>query len=167
MVTAIKERMTTNLQKVKSEGGTRVARIREILQTAMSEAVSEVKAGSGEMGQIAKETIADAKETEEFTKLKDQYTDVQSRLVGLDETLVARYGDRYQTVKQQVAKYWTVAKAWYNKTKAEVKVGAPDPVQRMQIAIGAKMAQAGTATAQQEQTIKQHIEATFRPSDSQ
>jgi hypothetical protein len=162
MATAIKEKVTTNLQKAKSEGSVRVARIREILQTAASQAVSEVKAGSGEIGQIAKETIADAQSTEEFAKVKDQYVGFKARLVNLDDRLNTRYGDRYQTVKQQVAKYWETAKAWYSKTKAEVNVGSPDPVQRMQMAIGAKMAQAGTAAAQQEQTVKQQIEAVVR-----
>jgi hypothetical protein len=162
MATAMQERMTENLQKAKSEGTVRVGRIREILQTAMAQTVSEVKAGSGEIGQIAKDAIADAQETEQFSKVKEQYTGVRARFAVLDEKLNTRYGDRYQSLKQQLGTYWQTAKTWYAKTKAEVNVGAPDPVQRMQIAIGEKMAEGGIGIAQKEQSVKAQIAEAFR-----
>jgi len=55
---SIKDRVATDFQKVKAESGTRATRIREIIQTAVSQTVGEVKAGSGEIGAIAKDTFS-------------------------------------------------------------------------------------------------------------
>jgi len=58
MTDSIKDRIATDFQKTKAEGGTRAARIREIIQTAASQTVSEVKAGSGEIRAIAQDTFS-------------------------------------------------------------------------------------------------------------
>lgn len=161
MTTAVQERIVTDLQKAKSEGGTRVARIREILQTAVAQTVAEVKEGSNEIGQIAKGAIADAQNTEQYAKAKEHYTGLQAKLVNLDGKLAEKYGDRYQQWKQQITKYWETAKGWYGTAKAEGKMGMPDPIQRMQIdlgaKLGAKMAEVGATTFRSNQETKERL----------
>lgn len=96
-------------------------------------------------------------ESKQFAVLKDQYVKLRSQLAVLDERLAERYGDRYEQVKQQLEKYLANAKVWYDKTKEEVSAGVPDPVQRMQVEIGAKMAEAGAAAARKEHAAKERL----------
>lgn len=58
MATEVKERIAADLQKAKQEGGLRTDRIREIVKQAVSQAVDEIKEGSGEIRTIAKDAIA-------------------------------------------------------------------------------------------------------------
>jgi len=55
---SIKEKISEDLQKAKSEGGLRADRIRAIVKAAVAQAIAEVKAGSGEIGTIARDAIA-------------------------------------------------------------------------------------------------------------
>jgi hypothetical protein len=57
MSTSFKERLTADLDKAKATGSLRSERIREIVQTAVAEAVSELQAGSSEIRSIVKEAI--------------------------------------------------------------------------------------------------------------
>lgn len=63
MSNSVKEKITTDLQKAKSEGSLRAERIRKIVQEAIAEAVTELKAGSTEIRSIAKDAIAAVVET--------------------------------------------------------------------------------------------------------
>lgn len=244
MSTVVKERIAADLQKAKEEGGLRTERIREIVKAAVSQAVGEIKAGSGEIRTIARDAIAtvlesvkergqeakaevaasiegvidgirstregviantqakvdtlqtqldaeaqqldadvegalvaieteaksstdsgsllegviDAiRESKQFAAAKVQYARVRGQLAVLDERLAERYGDRYEQIKQQLEKSWETAKVWYEKNKAEVASGAPDPVQRTQTGLGAKVAEAGAAVARTEREIKERI----------
>jgi hypothetical protein len=58
MSNPMKDRISSDLQKAKSEGGVRADRIREIVRIAVSQSVAEIKAGSSEIGSIAKDAIA-------------------------------------------------------------------------------------------------------------
>lgn len=239
MSTVIKERITSDLKKAKDEGGLRAERIREIVKSAVVQAIGEVKEGSVEVRTVARDAIAavidlvkerghEAKaevaasvegvidgirasreqeiaktqahvdhlqtqidvqaqqleadvdsalvaieiearespsefrtllenlvgtirESKQFLVLKEQYARLQSQLVKLDENLAERYGDRYGYVKQQLEKYWESATVWYEKNKAEVAAGKPDPVQKAHMDLGAKMAEAGAVVAKKEQ----------------
>lgn len=55
---SIRERVSEDLGKAKSEGGLRADRIRAIVKAAVAQAIAEVKEGSGEIGTIAREAIA-------------------------------------------------------------------------------------------------------------
>lgn len=252
MATAVKERITSNLQKAKEEGGLRVERIREIVKEAVMLSVDEIKVGSGEIRTIAAEAIAavidllkekgqDAKadvaasvegvidgikasrqaqlhqtqaqveqlqtqleaenqqldaeldsalvtiettaqesnsstdfkalfasvihtirESKQFAQLQEQYAQLRAQLATLDGKLAERYGDRYEHVKQQLEKYWETAKAWYEQTRADVKAGAANPIQKMQVELGEKFAAAGTTAAKTEQATKERLGAMLR-----
>lgn len=53
-----KEKMTADFEKVKSAGGVRVDRIRQIFQDALTQTVTELKQGTHEIGSIAKESTS-------------------------------------------------------------------------------------------------------------
>lgn len=58
MSNSVKERITTDLQQVKEKGTVRAERIREIVKTAVSEAMIEFKEGSGEIRQIVRDAVS-------------------------------------------------------------------------------------------------------------
>jgi hypothetical protein len=58
MSNSVKERITTDLQQVKEKGSVRAERIREIVKTAVSEAMIEFKEGSGEIRQLVKDAVS-------------------------------------------------------------------------------------------------------------
>lgn len=55
---SIKDQITTDLQKAKDEGKLRADRIREIVQSAVSQAASEFKEGSGEVRSLVKDAVS-------------------------------------------------------------------------------------------------------------
>jgi hypothetical protein len=72
MSDSIKDRITTDLQKAKDEGGTRAERIREIIQGAASQTMAEVKEGSGTIGTIARDALSTVvRSTVQSTSVKD------------------------------------------------------------------------------------------------
>lgn len=175
MADSIKDRITTDFQKVKTQGGTRAVRIGEIVREAASQAVTELKAGSSEVGTIAKDsfsTIADtfneksSNSSEETTSnssqtaIKDLFTTLKNRLsvelksrwLTLDATLTTRYGDRYHAVKQRVEKLADR----YNTAIANAEEGS-DPLQQKQTEFENKVGEAGTSVARKEQQIRQQL----------
>ncbi|HIK14995.1 MAG TPA: histidine kinase [Leptolyngbyaceae cyanobacterium M33_DOE_097] len=58
MTYSVKEKVVENLQKAKQEGNLRIDRIREIVKSAVAQALTEVKAGSGEIKTIAKDAVS-------------------------------------------------------------------------------------------------------------
>jgi len=245
MATEVKERIASDLEKAKQEGSLRSDRIREIVKSAVAQAVGELKEGSGEIRTIAKDAItavielvkergqeakaemmasvegvvdgiresretaiantqsqmdqlqteldaqtkqlesdvdgalvaietevkqtsattnavlekivATIRESKQFAVVQEQYSKVRGQLAVLDERLAEKYGDRYDEVKHQLEQYWDNAKDWYEKNRTEVEAGKVDPVERTQVGLGAKFAQAGSFVAKKEQEIKSKI----------
>ena len=58
MLDSMKDRVTSEVEKVKATGGTRVARIREIVKEATAQVVAEFKEGKGEIETLSKEALA-------------------------------------------------------------------------------------------------------------
>ncbi len=174
MSDSIKDRITTDFEKVKAQGGTRATRIGEIVRDAASQAITELKAGSGEIGTIAKDTFSSIsnnlnepgqESTEEptssgsrtvnlFTILKNRLVvELKSRLITLDATLTSRYGDRYQAVKQRVEKLADQ----YNNAIANAEAQGSDPLQQKQTEFETKVGEAGTSVARKELQIRQQL----------
>lgn len=176
MADSIKDRITTDFQKVKTQGGTRVVRIGEIVREAASQAVTELKAGSSEVGTIAKDsfsTIASTLNEESsnsseettssssktaiknlFTTLKNRLSvELKSRWLTLDATLTTRYGDRYSAVKQRVEKLADQ----YNNAIANAEAQGSDPLHQKQTEFENKVGEAGTSVARKEQQIRQQL----------
>ncbi|MBD2178633.1 histidine kinase [Pseudanabaena sp. FACHB-1998] len=58
MSNLVKEKITTNLDRAKSQGKIRAEHIREIVKDAVSQTVAELKEGSDEIGLIVKDAIS-------------------------------------------------------------------------------------------------------------
>lgn len=58
MSDSIKEKISTDLQKIKEEGSSRTDKIRQIVRSAVSEAVAEVKEGSTEIRTVVKDAVS-------------------------------------------------------------------------------------------------------------
>ncbi len=56
--TSLQEKVSEHFDQAKTEGKTRVKRIQEIFKVAFSEALSEIKGGSGQVWEISKGSIA-------------------------------------------------------------------------------------------------------------
>lgn len=67
MTNSVKERISEDLQKAKSEGSLRAERIRDIVKAAVSEAVAELSQGTGELRTIARDAL-----TAVFEAVKDR-----------------------------------------------------------------------------------------------
>jgi hypothetical protein len=167
----IKERITTDLQKVKTEGGTRISKIQEIVKTAASEVTTEVQQGAGEVRTIAKDTLSTVfqtfndqghteGETESIsstTRLSTFLNQLKDQLViklrTLDTNLESRYGDRYINLKQR----WDRFAAWYNAARANSEMPVSNAVEHKQAELEQKVGEAGASIARKEQQIRQQI----------
>lgn len=67
MADSIKEQIAVDFEKAKAAGGTRAARIREIVREATAQAMTEFKAGSKEISAIAKERLSTTVQDEPLT----------------------------------------------------------------------------------------------------
>jgi hypothetical protein len=107
----IKDRVASDFQTMKTEGGQRATRIKEILRPAVAETVAEVKAGSTTIWSIARSltltVVALFRDTivpKQSAKLNDR---LHERFATVDGHLNGKYGDRYQTVKQRLGQLKT------------------------------------------------------------
>jgi hypothetical protein len=181
MSDSIQDRLKTDWQKAKATSGSRLERVRNIIQVAATEAVAEVKVGSGELGTIAQDSLtnvvsnwklgshqsASAGEPSStvptpqkssflsfLTKLKEQiWQHIQPRVVDLNETLTNRYGDRYETLKHRVE----TVKTKYADARAKGEVPIAEALQHQQTQLETRAAAAGGAVARQEQQIRQRV----------
>lgn len=170
MSDSLKDRLKTDLQSIKAKGATRTTRIRDIIQTAATQSIAELKEGFGEVRSTANQTFSTAAEsfnaTQSTTEPSPSTVDgirirvvqqVRERLVNLDAKLTTQYGDRYAPLKQRLEQF----RAWYATTKAKAEANGVDPVQQKQSAIASKVAEQGAVVARTEQQIKQRLIAAI------
>lgn len=168
MSDSLKERLKTDLQTIKAEGGTRSTRIREIIQTAATQSMSELKEGIGEIRSTASQSISTVAQTLNNTETTESSTapstifnairirlinQMRSQLVDLDAKLATRYGDRYQTVKQRLGLF----RNWYKNSKANAEAIGIAPVQQKQAEIELKVGEQGAFVARKEEQIRQQV----------
>lgn len=91
--------------------------------------------------------------------IQEQYARMKEQLNLLDERLAERYGDRYTEVKQRVETTRDNAKVWYDETRAKAEAGEPTPIEKTQVDLHSKAAEAGVSAAQKEKEIKQRVKA--------
>src|SRR6476646_10878996 len=88
MPSNIKEKITNDLQQVKSTGQVRSERIREIVKSAVSQVTSEVKQGSGELRDIVMDAVSAVVESfqEKGGELKEEVTaSLEGAIEGVSE----------------------------------------------------------------------------------
>jgi len=182
MSDSIKDRLSNDFEKVKTAGGTRLTRISEVFKNAVSQAISEIKEGSGEIGLIAKDTVSTisgnlSQNTEEATAENASSTDFKtlaarvfntlssefkSQLSKLDLRLTERYSDRYLTAKQSIQQRLENFSVWYEKAKVNAEATGSDPLQTKQLELENRIGEAGTSVAQKEQQIRQHLKGLLQ-----
>jgi hypothetical protein len=188
MTNDIKTQLQTDFQNAKVQGSTRVARIRDILRSAASQTIDEVKQGSGEIREIATgrfstviDTLDDGTNNPSSeTHSTDQrplkpllarlFAAVKTRLVTqfkyqtvkLDDDLGERYGDRYQAGKQRVDQVTGQMAERYHQAIAEAKAQGSTPFAQTQAGIQDQAGAFGTAAARTEQQIKQRLKSLWQ-----
>ncbi|BAU13183.1 hypothetical protein_761 [Leptolyngbya sp. NIES-3755] len=155
MSNSLKDRLKTDLQSMKAEGGTRTSRIREIIQSAATQTLTELKEGATEIKSTASQSVSLIAQT--FNNSESSEASLFDRLMAqvktLDAKLLERYGDRYTTLKQRFGSFQT----WYNNTKANAETVGTTPVEQKQAEIELKVADQGTIVARKEQQIRQQV----------
>jgi cytochrome c556 len=104
----VKERISEDLQKAKAEGSLRAGRIRDIVRTAVAQAVVELKAGSSEIGTIVKDAIGTVAE-----QTKDSSIEAQ-------ESITASVEGAIDGVTESTRESITVAHETVNHLQAEI-----------------------------------------------
>jgi hypothetical protein len=158
MSNPLKDSLKTDLESIKTEGGTRTTRIRDIIQNAAAQTLSELREGATEIRSTATQSVSSISQTLNNSESSDSTfstlrTRLMAQLLKLDTTLSGRYGDRYSTVKQRFGLFQT----WYNNTKTNAEVVGVTPVEQKQAEIALKVADQGTIVAQKERQIRQHL----------
>lgn len=155
MSNSLKDRLKTDLQSMKAEGGARTSRIREILQSAATQTLTELKEGATEIKSTASQSVSSIAQT--LNDSESSETSLLNRLIAqvkmLDAKLLDRYGDRYTSLKQRFGLFQT----WYSNTKANAETVGTTPVEQKQAEIELKVADQGTIVARKEQQIRQQV----------
>lgn len=101
MTNSVRERISEDLQKAKAEGSLRADRIRQIVQSAISQALSELKEGSGEIRTVAQDAFSAVLENvqDQGQKTKD---DLQASVEGIIEGISASRQDAIAQTQTQI-----------------------------------------------------------------
>lgn len=89
----------------------------------------------------------------ESEEMRAKYADLKRRAVDLDAKLMARYGDRYWSVKRRLQD----TKAWYDMTLAEVEATGTIPLERKQSDLETRVGNMGATVARKEQQLKRQL----------
>ncbi len=182
----IKDQLTEDLQKAKSEGKSRVGRIRQIIREAFAQTAAEVKEGSGEIRTIAKGTVSTLKERLElspqssekndwqyqFNRMKTSYQDLdqqstvwytakildwRQRLETRLNNLDSQLAERYGDRYQAFKLRLQPVTNWYFNTRVAAETAGTPSLEQMQTEFGNKVGELGQTFAQKEQEIKQRV----------
>lgn len=155
MSNPMKDRLKTDLQAIKTEGGTRTSRIREIIQTAAVQTLTELKEGATEIRSTASQSVSSISQTLNDSESSEGslFTRLIAQVLKFDATLTSRYGDRYSAIKQRFGLFQT----WYTNTKANAETVGSTPIEQKQAEIALKATEQGTLVARKEQQIRQQV----------
>jgi chromosome segregation ATPase len=133
----------------------------ESLQTEIEGAITDIEETSQDSPQNIKTALQSAietlKDTEEAELMKKRYAQLQAQLAILQANLSARYGERYEDVKQ----YLDDAKTWYDRATPKAEAMAEN-VKEKHNQFETKLKDAGTATAQREKRVKQMLKELWQ-----
>jgi hypothetical protein len=192
MSDTIKDRFTNNLKQAKVTGSKRASSIQKIIKDAALQTFAELREGSSELTETAKDTLSSAanewqnrrnSETVDseganvysrnnpaeallslVQKIKNQSSpeQIKERLANLDANLSNRYGQRYEEISQKRRDVLD----WYNRTLATSEAEGSNFIQDRQDSLNQKASNMGASFARQEQRIKQHLRTILRNSGS-
>ena len=107
MSNSLKNQITTDIKKAREEGSLRAERIRDIVQLAVSQAVSELKAGSTEIRSVVKDAISAVIETsqEKGEEIKEEVSaSIEGAIAGVSSFKRQAIAKNQAEVKQLEAK---------------------------------------------------------------
>jgi hypothetical protein len=136
MTDSLKDRLSSDLQRAKTEGGTRATRIREILQGAATQSLAELKDGTAELRSIALQSVETLKADSTRQSLLGT---IAAKFKILDNKLTERYGDRYELLKQRLIN----TRLWYKNARANAEATGIAPVQAKQMELETKVGASG------------------------
>lgn len=99
----VKEKIATDLKQVKETGQLRTAKIREIVQNAVSQVASEFKTGSGEIGSVVKDAVSAVVESlrDRGGEVKEEVTaSIEGAIEGLSSSRRQSISQTQSEVKQ-------------------------------------------------------------------
>lgn len=103
MANSIKDQLNSDLQKAKEEGKLRTDRVREIVQSAVALAISELREGSGEVRSIVKDAVSTIVENlqEKGQERKEEITaSIEGLVQGLSQAKRENIAKSQAEVKQ-------------------------------------------------------------------
>jgi len=103
MSNSVKSKIVNDLQEAKKEGQIRSEKIREIVKTAVAEAVGEIKEGKQEISTLVKEAITAAIEAfkEKGTEIKEEITaSIEGAIEGISSSKREAIAKNQEEVKQ-------------------------------------------------------------------
>ncbi len=127
---------------------------REIADVLIDIKASESTDPIGDDSEVINSAVNTVQERQESGVLQEQYLNLRSQLLSLDQKLANRYGDRYNEVKQQ----WVKTKTWYSQKKAEAEASGTIPLQEKQAEIETNLGDFGSVVARKEKEVKQHLQ---------
>lgn len=135
----------------------------EALQKEIDRLLIDVEEAGKESSPNIKESIASAinnfKNSEEFALLKKRYAQLQAQAAILRANLAARYGGRYEEIKENLEE----AKNWYNRTRTKADTGVDQAEQkRSQLQLEESLREAGEALGKKERQLRNILSDLLR-----
>ncbi|WP_404790132.1 hypothetical protein [Altericista sp. CCNU0014] len=181
MSDSIRKRVTEDFKQANVKGGSRLARIRDILKDAASQTVAEVRRGSDELREIGTGTFSaatqnsagfDAQEPNKSENLslrqafQNMSVAVREKFFArfkhqaekLDGKLTERYGPQYQAAKGHLEN----ASERYRQAVETAQASGSDPLQQQQEKLNETAGVAGGSVAQKEHQLKQRLREILR-----
>jgi len=125
----------------------------EELQQEIDRLIIDVEEAGKESSPKLKELIADSinsfKNSEEFALLKKRYAQLQAQAAILRANLAARYGGRYEEIKENLEE----AKNWYSRTRSKTEV-VVDQADHKRAQLDERLREAAEAIARKERQIR-------------
>jgi hypothetical protein len=188
MSDTIKDRLAANINQVKVTGSNRVSSIGKILKEATSQTIAELKGGSSELSETARDTVRAAttewknqsregaqplKPTDnkyyanpgktvasllEAVKHSSSAEQIKEKMANLDNSLSARYGERYEAISQKRRQVLD----WYSKTLADAEAEGVNPVEGRYAHLQERLGRAGSNVARKEKQIQDYFKTAFK-----
>jgi hypothetical protein len=190
MSDTLKDRFAANLEHAKATGSNRASSIKKIIKDAALQTFAELKEGSSELSETAKDTLSStanewksrtntqssaSEDSERYPKtkpiaalsslvqtIKNQSSreQLKEKLANLDSNLASRYGQRYEEISQKRRDVLD----WYNKTLLTSEAEGTNFIQDRQDSLNRKSANVGASVARTEQKIKQYLRTILKSS---
>lgn len=135
----------------------------EELQKEIDRLLVDVEEAGNESSPNIKASIASAinnfKNSEEFALLKKRYAQLQAQAAILRANLAARYGGRYEEIKEHLDE----AKNWYNQSRTKSETGVDQAEQkRSQLQLEESLREAGEALGKKERQLRNILSNLLR-----